>query len=513
MSVRDAVRIAFIGAGSTVFARVLLRDLFALDDIGPLEIRLMDIDPERLRVTEAVARRLAQEAAAGGRAPARITSTMERRAALEGADYVICLVQIGGFRPATVADFEIPKRYGLVQTIGDTLGIGGIMRGLRTIPFLRELARDMRECCPDAWLFNYANPLAINQWALEDAGVKTVGLCHSVKRTARQLAGYVGVPFEKVEYQAAGINHMAFFLRFEAEGRDLYPELRAMVAEGRIPAHDRVRFEVLAHFAYFVSESSFHFAEYVPYFLRSDRPGAIERYQLPVDEYLRRCGVYEEQFNALREEVDRAEREAPEHGGGTLAYGGSDPAHGSGDPAHRSGPVHGSGNVEHGSDTRAPGSAPREVSANEPAGRPASGPQSDEDVAWIIHSLETGQGRLLHANVRNAGAIENLPPDCIVEVPCYVDRSGLRPLRMGKLPAHLAALIETNVNVQRLTVAAAYSGDPEAAKRAAMLDPRTAALLPLDQIASLVEELLQAHRQWLPQFRLPEPAARGAAPA
>ncbi|HEY8497535.1 MAG TPA: alpha-glucosidase/alpha-galactosidase [Limnochordales bacterium] len=495
MSCRDALRIAFIGAGSTVFARVLLRDLFALDDVPPLDIRLMDTDPERLRVTEAVARRLAAEAAAaGGRAPARITATMDRRAALEGADYVICLVQIGGFRPATVADFEIPKRYGLVQTIGDTLGIGGIMRGLRTIPFLQDLARDMKECCPGAWLFNYANPLAINQWALEDAGIKTVGLCHSVRRTARQLAGYLGVPFEKVEYRAAGINHMAFFLRFAAEGRDLYPDLRAMVAEGRIPAHDRVRFEVMAHFGYFVSESSFHFAEYVPYFLRPDRPGAIEHYQLPLDEYLRRCGVYEEQFNALRAEVDRAEREA------ALA-----------DTARTAGDA-GAGE---------PARAPGEAAAGGPApaaaatsGTPATrGPQSDEDVAWIIHSLETGQGRLLHANVRNGGAIENLPPDCIVEVPCYVDRFGLRPLRMGRLPSHLAALIETNVNVQRLTVEAAYTGDPEAAKRAAMLDPRTAALLPLDQIASLVEELLLAHRQWLPQFRLPEPAARGAAQA
>lgn len=493
MSVRDKVRIAFIGAGSTVFARVLLRDLFALEDIGPLEIRLMDIDPERLRVTEAVARKLAQEAAAaGGRAPARIASTMDRRAALDGADYVICLVQIGGFRPATVADFEIPKRYGLVQTIGDTLGIGGIMRGLRTIPFLQDLARDMHECCPDAWLFNYANPLAINQWALEDAGLKTVGLCHSVKRTARTLAGYVGVPFEKVEYQAAGINHMAFFLRFESEGRDLYPDLRAIVAEGRIPANDRVRFEVLEHFGYFVSESSFHFAEYVPYFLRPDRPGVIERYQLPVDEYLRRCGVYEEQFNALREEVDREQQAALGHGSATGGAGAAGPS---------------------GAPSEGAGVAPAAAPAGAPATRPGSGPQSDEDVAWIIHSLETGQGRLLHANVRNRGAIENLPPDCIVEVPCYVDRFGLRPLRMGKLPAHLAALIETNVNVQRLTVEAAYSGDPEAAKRAAMLDPRTAALLPLDQIASLVEELLLAHRQWLPQFDLTKLATREAAPA
>src|SRR5690606_15084715 len=375
---RDRLRVAFIGAGSTVFARVLLKDLMALQDIPPLEIRLMDIDPERLRVTAAVARELAAAAAQGapgggdaaGRAgrggaarpPARIVTTLDRREALDGADYVVCLVQIGGYRPGTVTDFEIPKRYGIVQTIADTLGIGGIMRGLRTIPFLQELARDMRELCPDAWLFNYANPLAINQWALEDAGVKTVGLCHSVRRTARQLAEYLGVPFAALEYQAAGINHMAFFLDLWAEGRDLYPALRAMAAEGRIPAHDRVRFEILAHFGYFVSESSFHFAEYVPYFLRPDRPGAIEHYQLPVDEYLRRCQVYEEQYNALRDAVDR---------GGLLPQD------------HR---------------------------------------ESDEDVANIIHSLETGQGRVIHANVRNGGAIENLPPDCIVEVPCRVDR-------------------------------------------------------------------------------------------
>ncbi|MBO8142391.1 MAG: alpha-glucosidase/alpha-galactosidase [Firmicutes bacterium] len=430
------IRIAFVGAGSAVFARVLIRDILQQPDLGEMEIRLMDIDRERLEVIDGIARRLVSTSGA----KVRITSTLDRARALDGADYVICLVQIGGFRPATVTDFEIPKRFGIRQTIGDTLGIGGIMRGLRTIPFLEDLAADMRRLCPEGWLINYANPLAINQWALEDLGVRTVGLCHSVRRTARQLANYLRVPFEDLEYQAAGINHMAFFLRLAHRGEDLYPQLLALAASGRVPSNDRVRFEVLRRFGYFVSESSYHFAEYVPYFLRRDRPDLVDAYAVPIDEYLHRCQRYEEEFRRLK------------------------------------------------------------AALNDPDGSVGPEGPSDEDAAGIIHSLETGTERRIYANVRNHGAIDNLPPDCIVEVPCAVDRFGIHPIRVGPLPSHLAALISSNVHVQRLTVEAARSGCRETVYRAVMLDPRTAADLTLDEIEALVDELLRHHARWLPQF-------------
>lgn len=365
-----------------------------------------------------------------------------------GLHYVICPVQIGGYRPAALADFEIPKRYGIQQTIADTLGIGGIMRGLRTIPLLMELARDIRELCPDAWLINYSNPLTINQGALEETGLRTVGLCHSVRRTARQLASYLDVPFQELDYLAAGINHMAFFLRLSCQGTDLYPRLRALLAEGRVPAEDRVRFEILRAFGAFVSESSFHFAEYVPYFLRKDRPELVARYVLPIDEYLRRCEWHEKEYAELRAALN------------------------AGDDGSQ---------------------AARLIASDLYA-------EFDEDAANIIHSLETGTVRRIHANVRNRGVIDNLPADCVVEVPCLVDRWGIRPAKVGPLPAHLAALIQTNVNVQRLTVDAAKAGEREAVYRAVMLDPRTAADLTLDEIRSLVDELLAAHARWLPQF-------------
>lgn len=365
-----------------------------------------------------------------------------------GLHYVICPVQIGGYRPAALADFEIPKRYGIQQAIADTLGIGGIMRGLRTIPFLLELARDMKELCPDAWLIYYSNPLTINLWAIEEVDERTVGLCHSVRRTARQLASYLDEPFQELDYLAAGINHMAFFLRLSCQGTDLYPRLRALLAEGRVPAEDRVRFEILRAFGAFVSESSFHFAEYVPYFLRKDRPELVARYVLPIDEYLRRCERHEKEYAELRAALN------------------------AGDDGSQ---------------------AARLIASDLYA-------ESDEDAANIIHSLETGTVRRIHANVRNRGVIDNLPADCVVEVPCLVDRWGIRPAKVGPLPAHLAALIQTNVNVQRLTVDAAKAGEREAVYRAVMLDPRTAADLTLDEIRSLVDELLAAHARWLPQF-------------
>src|SRR5215211_2323905 len=262
-------KIAFIGAGSTVFARNLLQDIFTFPDLHNSTIALMDIDPGRLADTEAVAKLLAQSA----RANPTIEATTDLRAALDGADYAINMIQVGGYQPATWIDFEVPKRYGLRQTIGDTLGIGGIMRALRTIPVMLDIARDMEELCPEALFINYTNPMAMLTWAMNRATpIKTVGLCHSVQGTAREIADWIEVPEDEVDYLCAGINHMAFYLRLERNGEDLYPALKQLAAERREPAYERVRFEMLRRLGYFVTESSEHFSEYVPWFIHGDRP-------------------------------------------------------------------------------------------------------------------------------------------------------------------------------------------------------------------------------------------------
>ncbi|RME70311.1 MAG: alpha-galactosidase, partial [Chloroflexi bacterium] len=279
-------KITFIGAGSTVFAKNLLGDILSYPELAGSTIVLHDIDEKRLRESETVARRIVDLL---GVSP-QIISTTDRRQALDAADYAICMIQVGGYKPATLIDFEIPKKYGLRQTIADTLGIGGIMRGLRTIPVLLEICRDMEELCPDAWFLNYVNPMAMNTWAIaRGSSVKTVGLCHSVPHTAAELAADIGVPVEEINYLVAGINHMAFYLKFERDGQDLYPLLRQVIAEGRVPDWNRVRYDIFKRLGYFVTESSEHFAEYVPWFIKRDRPDLIEKYSIPLDEYLGRC--------------------------------------------------------------------------------------------------------------------------------------------------------------------------------------------------------------------------------
>jgi alpha-galactosidase len=429
-------KIAFIGAGSTVFAKNLLGDILSFPELAGSAISLHDIDEARLRTSTIVAQRVATALEAR---PA-ITATTDRRRALENADYVITMFQIGGYKPATVIDFEIPKQYGLRQTIADTLGIGGIMRGLRTIPVLLDLGRDMAELCPDAWLLNYVNPMAINCWAVNRATrIKNVGLCHSVQGTAEQLARDIGAPLEAINYLCAGINHMAFYLRFERDGQDLYPLIRQVAAEGRVPDWNRVRYEVLAHLGYFVTESSEHFSEYVPWFIKRDRPDLIQRLNIPLDEYITRC---ENQIAAWQMMSDLLVDESV-----ALA-------------------------VE----------------------------RTHEYGAYIIHSLETGQPRVIYGNIANDHLIDNLPLGCCVEVPCLVDGNGIQPTRIGALPPQLAAVMQTNVNVQSLTVEAALTGRREHIYHAAMLDPHTAAELDLDQIHSLVDELILAHGDWLPRY-------------
>ncbi|KPV49225.1 alpha-galactosidase, partial [Kouleothrix aurantiaca] len=279
-------KITFIGAGSTVFAKNLMGDILSYPELAGSTISLFDIDDERLRTSEIVAHKIANTLGA----PAKIETTTDRRRALDGADYAICMIQVGGYKPGTVTDFEIPKKYGLRQTIADTLGIGGIMRGLRTIPVLLDMCHDMEEVCPDVTFLQYVNPMAMNCWAISRATkIKTVGLCHSVQGTAEDLAHDIGIPIEEINYVCAGINHVAFYLRFERNGEDLYPRIRQVIDEGRVPDWNRVRYEMLKHLGYFVTESSEHFSEYTPWFIKRDRPDLIERFNVPLDEYITRC--------------------------------------------------------------------------------------------------------------------------------------------------------------------------------------------------------------------------------
>ncbi|MBI5876615.1 MAG: alpha-glucosidase/alpha-galactosidase [Chloroflexi bacterium] len=437
-------KIAFIGAGSTVFAKNLLGDILSFPELSGAQIALMDIDPERLRTSEIVALKVA---AATGAHP-QVTATADRRAALDGADYVISMFQVAGYKPGTVIDFDVPKRYGLRQTIADTLGIGGIMRGLRTIPVMLDLCRDMEALCPDAWFLQYVNPMAMNCWAIARASrIKTVGLCHSVQGTAMQLAQDIGVPYDELDYLCAGINHMAFYLRFaRRDGEDLTPCIRQVIADGRVPDWNRVRYELFQRFGHFVTESSEHVAEYVPWFIKRDRPELIEQFNIPLDEYIQRCEVQIAAWHAMREYLE-----------------------GDGDVV-----------VE----------------------------RSHEYGSLIVHSMETGAPRTVYGNVMNRQSgpdgdrllIDNLPRDCCVEVPCHVGAAGLVPQSVGALPPQLAALMQTNINVQALTVEAALTGKREHVYHAAMLDPHTAAELSLDQIAALVDDLLAAHGDWIPQL-------------
>ncbi len=467
-------KITFIGAGSTVFARNLLSDIFSFPELAGSTISLFDIDQARLNTSEIVARKLAQ-AAGGG---ATIEATTDRRRALDGADYAICMIQVAGYKPGTVVDFEIPKQYGLRQTIADTLGIGGIMRGLRTIPVLLDMCRDMEELCPDVTFLQYVNPMAMNCWAISRASrIKTVGLCHSVQGTAGELARDIGVPIEQINYLCAGINHMAFYLKFERDGQDLYPLIRQVAAEGRVPDGNRVRYEMLSRLGSFVTESSEHFSEYTPYFIKRDRPDLIERFNVPLDEYITRCENQIADWEGMRvalEDADpqaatRYERARLEERLARIAA----------------------------KDPRRAEQLRAEWQGEQQGGRKR---HSGEYGSLIIHSMETGQPRVIYGNVPNHGLIDNLPQGCCVEVPVLVDKSGLQPTKIGALPPQLAALMQTNVNVQSLTVEAALTRRREHIYHAAMLDPHTSAELSLDQIWSLVDDLIAAHGDWLPQY-------------
>ena len=458
-------KVTFIGAGSTVFAKNLMGDIWSYPELADITICLMDIDPGRLKQSEQVARHIIN---ALDISP-RVETTTDRRAALAGADYVVSMIQVGGYEPGTVIDFEIPKKYGLRQTIGDTLGIGGIMRALRTIPVLLDIAKDMETLCPDALLINYANPMCMNQWALGRAtAIKTVGLCHSVQGTAHELARDIGIPYEQVNYLAAGINHMAFYLKFEdrASGADLYPRLHKVIEEGRVPDTNRIRYEMLRRLGYFVTESSEHFSEYVPWFIKNGDSDLITKFNIPLDEYIERCkaGIISWQL------LEKAEAEGRIPDEEEILHALRD-VH----PMHKGWTVNSITNL-------------KKVE------------RSVEYGSLIIHSMETGAPRTIYGNVPNDSIIDNLPAGCCVEAPCLVDANGVQPTRVGQLPPHLAALMQTNINVQSLTVEAALTGKREHIYHAAMLDPHTAAELTLDEIWSMVDELIEAHGDYLPAY-------------
>ncbi|MBU6361583.1 MAG: alpha-glucosidase/alpha-galactosidase [Chloroflexi bacterium] len=428
-------KITFIGAGSTVFAKNLMGDILSFPELANSELYLYDIDETRLRSSEIVAHKVAEKL---GAKPIIVT-TMDKTRALEGAHYAISMFQVGGYRPSTVVDFEIPKKYGLRQTIADTLGIGGIMRGLRTIPVMLDYCKTMEAVCPDVTFLQYVNPMAMNQWAISRAStIKSVGLCHSVQGTSEQLARDIGIPIEEINYVCAGVNHIAFYLKFEHKGQDLYPQIRKVIADGRVPDWNRVRYEMLTRLGYFVTESSEHFSEYNPWFIKRDRPDLIEKFNVPLDEYITRCENQIAGWEKMR------------------AY------------------------LEAGGDI--------EVR------------RSHEYGSLIIHSMETGTPRVVYGNMPNRGLIDNLPQGCAVEVPVLVDKNGLQPTKIGALPPQLAAFIQTNVNVQSLTVEAALTGLREHIYHAAMLDPHTAAELSLEQIWALVDDLIVAHGDWLPKY-------------
>ncbi|MDQ0809075.1 alpha-galactosidase [Streptomyces sp. B3I7] len=429
-------KIAFIGAGSVVFTQGLLADLLAFPELRGAHIALHDIGPERLATARGAAQYIADERTGqdgeGGPRP-RITAHADRREALTDADFVINIVQVG-MRESTRTDFEIPARYGLRQTIGDTLGVGGIFRALRTFPLLRSLGEDIAEVCPDAWLLNYTNPMAMNvQYLTQATGLtRVVGLCHSVYWTVRDLSDLLGVPYDEVTYRAAGVNHQAWLLRLEHQGADLYPKLDALIAEDP-QLRRRVRVDMYRRLGFYPTETSEHSSEYVPWYLHHD--SEIERLRLPVGAYL---GIVDEnvaEYERTRDALDKGEPLTVE---GTMEY------------------------------------APQ-----------------------IIHSITTGTPRTVYGNVPNRGLIDNLPASGTVEVPCLVDGGGVQPTRVGALPAQCAALNRTYLSMNDLVVRAALEDDPRSIRQAAMIDPATAAALPVERIWDLCDDMVRAHADLL----------------
>ena len=434
-------RITFMGAGSTIFAKNVLGDSMVTPALEESTIALYDIDAKRLNESHLMLSAINNNL--GNKARIETYCGVEnRRAALRGADYVVNAIQVGGYEPCTVTDFEIPKKYCLRQTIADTLGIGGIFRALRTIPVMMDFARDMEEVCPDAWFLNYTNPMAMLTGAmLRYTGIKTVGLCHSVQVCASTLMKDVGMEAqydERVQTKIAGINHQAWLLEISKDGKVLYPEIKRRAGALTHKHDDMVRLEIMKRFGYYVTESSEHNAEYMPFFIKDKYPELIERFNIPLDEYPRRCIRQIAEWEQRRDELTK-------------------------DP--------------HLTHTR-----------------------THEYASYIMEAMETNRPYRIGGNVLNSGLIPNLPANACVEVPCLVDASGVTPCYVGDLPEQCAALNRTNINVQLLTIEAAMTRRKETIYQAAMMDPHLQSELSIDDIVRLCDDLIAAHEGWLPRF-------------
>lgn len=436
-------KITIIGAGSLVFSCQLIWDILSFPELSESTVSLMDIDEERLNFIVQLAQKMVKDK--GGKA--KIEAHLDRRKALKDTDYVIVTIEVGGL-DAYLNDIKIPDKYGINQNVGDTIGPGGVFRALRTVPVLVDICKDMEKLCPNAYLLNYTNPMVINCWAMNKVSkIKKVGLCHSVQGTVRQLASYMQIPYEELSYWVAGINHMAWFLELKWKGEDAYPILRKVAQDKNLwdrviggykkfGMKDMVRFEIMKHFGYFVTESPYHMSEYVPYFRKTKKQmeelGVSYKWWL---DYKKAPDVY---IKEIKDQIAGKKKIKIE--------------------------------------------------------------KSDEYAPQIIYSLWTGKPCRINGNVENQGVITNLPEGCCVEVPCLVDKSGIHPCYVGDLPSQCAALNRTNINVQELAVQAALTGDKDALLQAVALDPLTSSILTLDEIKKMVDEMLKAEVRYLPKF-------------
>ena len=428
-----------------------------IDDFKKMDIALVDIDEKRLKISHELLDVIAKKL----NASPNIKSYTNRKEALAGSDFVQSTIQVGGYKPSTVIDFDIPNQFGLKQTIADTLGIGGIMRGLRTIPVLVDIGKDIMDLCPNSLWLQYVNPMCSNMIAINNAcpGIKSIGLCHSVQGTAEMLARDLNEKIEDIDYLCAGINHMAFYKKFTKKngngGEDLYPKLKKLAddivsdkitstrsigkdSESDKVLHEKVRYEILRRFGYFVTESSEHFAEYVPWFIKQNRQDLIDQYKIPIEEYIDRCENNIKLWDDLEKDMT---------------------------------PIH-----------------------NQPLKR------GKEYASYIMDAVANNNEVTINGNVMNDGYIDNLPSNCCVEVPCLINSKGNQPQKTGRLPEHLAALMRTNINVQILTAEAALTNKKEHIYHAAMLDPLTGANLSIDEIYAMVDKLIEAHGNYLPKY-------------
>lgn len=430
------LKITFIGAGSTIFAKNLLGDIIRTSALAGAELALFDIDDERLKESFTLLSYLNENY----NSPCTVKTYTERKEALKDAKYVINAIQVGGYEPCTVTDFEIPKKYGLRQTIADTLGIGGIFRALRTAPVMLDIAKDMEEVCPNALFLNYTNPMAMLTGAmLHGSKIKTVGLCHSVQSCIPDLFKDLGMDTTGVQSKIAGINHMAWLLEVTKDGQDLYPQIKERALDRQKEKHgDMVRYEMMKHFGYYITESSEHNAEYTPYWIKNNYPELIEDFNIPLDEYPRRCVNQISNWKKLAQDIINKD-------------------------------------IKH--------------------------ERTSEYGSYIIEAMETDKPFKFAGNVINNGSISNLPNESIVEVPCLVDASGIAPCYVGKLPTQLAALNMTNINVHNLVIEAILTRRKDLVYQAAMLDPHTASELSLADIKNLCDDLFEAHGSWIPEYK------------